>query len=385
MARYIIHPSIVSSTAWGSRQEYSENFDLVRTLENRQKKLVAQELEKSYLFKRFKSTAQVVNCYDNIEVPVYLGPGTSGKWMRRGDLLPDAADSQIAKGFYNNRYLAVPAGIDKIDQWENEGNPGALMKLVEYNQWEAMLAHFRAMSFAIFSGAGGAQPDGLATILEKAAPAAQTATIGGIAKATRTWWRNQYVQLTSNFGTVVAGTTLPAGFVSLLQLIRQCTIGTLVPSDLVTTQNTFENIKRGMLEIGAPQYMLQKRVDAEFGVNSFAFDGQDVSWDPYCAADTIYCLHLRDQFEPNRTGKNDKTKIATDFESVAKNSVLSLAGGFFMLINPNVRMRQLAPRSPYRQLHETKWWVDSFNLGVFRMSDHGVAGSDNGSRWETWS
>lgn len=373
----------VSWTA-GSRQEYSENFDLVRTLANRQKALVAQELEKSYLFKRFKETAQVVVCYDNIEVPIYLGPGTAGKWMQRGDLLPDAADSKLAKGYYSNRYLAVPAGIDKIDEWENEGNPGALFKLAEYNQWEAALAHFRAMSYAIFSGSGGAQPDGLATILEKAAPAAQTAVVGGINKATKTWWRNQYVQLTSNFGYVAPGTTIPAGFLALLQLIRQCTVATLIPSDLVTTQNIFENIKRGMLELGAPQYMLQKKLDAQFGVNSFAFDGQDVSWDPYCAADTIYCLHLKDVFDANRTGKKDTTKIATDFEAVSKKSILSLAGGLFALINPNVRMRQLAPRSPYRQLHETKWWVDSFNLGLFRMSDHGVAGSDNGSRWETW-
>lgn len=377
-------PALAMTWNYGSRQEYSENFDLVRTLENRQRKLVAQELEKAYMFKRFKSEAQVINCYDNIEIPIYLGPGTSGKWMQRGDLLPDAADSKIAKGYYDNRYLAVPAGIDKIDEWENQGNPGALFKLAEYNQWEAMLAHFRAMSYAMFSGGGGAEPDGLSTILEKSAPASQTATVGGISKASKSWWRNQYVQLTQNFGYVAPGTTLPAGFVSLLQLIKQCTIGTLVPSDLVTTQAVFDNIKRGMLEIGAPQYMLQKRIDASFGVNSFVFDGQDVSWDPYCAADTIYCLHLKDRFEPNRTGKNDTTKIATDFESVAKNSVLSLAGGFFMVRNPNVSMKQLAPRAPYRQLHETKWWVDSFNLGVFRMSDHGVAGSDNGSRWETW-
>jgi hypothetical protein len=368
----------------GSRQEFSTNFDLVRTLENRQKKLVAQELEKSYLFKRFKEQAQVINCHDNIEVPVYLGPGTSGKWMQRGDLLPDAQDSQIAKGYYDNRYLAVPAGIDKIDQWENEGNAGALFKLAEYAQWEAMLAHFRAMSTAAFNGAGGAQPDGLSTILEKSTPATQSATVGGISKAARSWWRNQYVELTQNFGTVAAGTTLPAGFISLLALIRQCTIGTLVPSDIITTQNVFENVKRGMLEIGAPQYMLTNRVDADFGVNSFKFDGQDVSWDPYCGVDTVYCLHLKDRFEAARTGANDKTKIATDFESVATNSILSLAGGFFMLINPNVRMRQLAPRSPYRQLHETKWWIDSFNMGVFRISDHGVAGSDNNLRWETW-
>ena len=135
----VILVALTASLTTGSRQEYSENFDLVRTLASRQKLLVAQELEKSYMFKRFKSEAQVIDCYDNIEVPIYLGPGTAGKWMQRGDLLPDAADSKIAKGYFSNRYLAVPAGIDKIDEWENEGNQAALFKLAEYNQWEAIL------------------------------------------------------------------------------------------------------------------------------------------------------------------------------------------------------------------------------------------------------
>jgi len=370
----------------GSRQEYSENFDLVRTLEKRQRKLVAQQLDKSYVYNRFKSTAQVVKVHDNVEVPVYLGPGTSGKWMQRGASLPDAADSNIAKGYFDNRYLAVPSGIDLIDKWENVGNPQAIFKLHEFNQWEAKIAHFRAMSFAMFNGTGQlGQPFGLSTILQKAAPASQIGSFGGISRSANAWWRSQYLQLEENFGKIIPGTTMPAGFWALLQLISQCTIGTMVPTDIITTKAIFDNIKRGMLEIGNPQYMLQKRQHAEFGIDSFVFDGQDVSWDPHCPTDTVYCLHLHEKYEPNRTGKKDKVKLDGTFESVGTNNILSLMGGFFRIINPNVIMKAMSPRSPYRQMMETMWYVDSHNLGAFRLSDHGAAGSDNGSRWSTWN
>ena len=47
----------------GVRQTYTENFDLIRTIEDRSKKLVAQELMKSHLYRRFIKTAQVAEMF----------------------------------------------------------------------------------------------------------------------------------------------------------------------------------------------------------------------------------------------------------------------------------------------------------------------------------
>jgi len=368
----------------GVRQTYTENFDLIRTIEDRSKKLVAQELMKSHLYRRFIKSAQVVNCYDVKEVPLWLGPPTMGKWMARGDVLPDAQSSSAAQSFWTNRYIATPLGFDVMDLWENEGNPQALFDLIDFKTMESAVSQKRALSSAIFNGLGGSQPDGLGLILETAAPAAQTQTVGGVNKATKAWWRNQYVQLTSNFGTVAAGTNLPAGILALLQLIDACTIGTLVPSDIVTTKATFANIRRAMLEMSTPYHMITDRQDAQYGVRSFMFDGHWVSWDPNCPADEVYCLHIEEKFESERTGGQDDVKLDGDLEEVATDNILDLNGGLFMITNPNVRQRALAPRTPYRQLQQTQWMVDSFNLGVFRMSDHGVSDSSGGAMWETW-
>ena len=91
----------------GVRKTYSEQFDLIRTIEDRSRKLVAQELKKSYLYRRFIQSAQVINCYDVKEIPLYLGPPTMGKWMSRGDVLPDASSSSTALSYWTNRYIAT--------------------------------------------------------------------------------------------------------------------------------------------------------------------------------------------------------------------------------------------------------------------------------------
>ncbi len=368
----------------GVRTTYTEQFDLIRTIEDRSKKLVAQELKKSYLYRRFIQTAQVINCYDVKEVPLYLGPPTMGKWMSRGDLLPDASASSAALSYWTNRYIATPLGFDVFDLWENEGNPQALFDLVDFKTMESAVSQKRALSSAIFNGLGGSQPDGLGTIIETLAPASQTQTVGGVAKATKAWWRNQYVQLTTNFGTVAAGTNLPAGILALLQLIDACTIGTMVPSDIVTTKATFANVRRAMLEMSTPYHVITDRLDAQYGVRSFMFDGHWISWDPNCPTDEVYCLHIEEKFESERTGGQDNVKVDGDIEEVATDNVLDLNGGLFMIVNPNVRSRALAPRTPYRQLAQTQWMVDSFNLGLFRMSDHGCSNSSTGTGWGTW-
>lgn len=368
---------------WGSNPSYSENFDVIRTLDDRRRKMIAVKLQHTPLYRILNSTKQVLSCYDNVEFPIYIGGGQTGKWMRRGDLLPDHVDTSTAMGYWNNRYIAVPHSIDYIDQWENEGNPQALFRLVEFAEWEASLSMYRAISVGLMNGIGGAEPDGLMRILEKASPSSQVNTIGGIDKSTKSWWRNQYVQLTSDFGYVAPGTTIPAGILAYQQLVRQCTVGQLVPTHTITRQEIFENFRRAILEMGLATYNMQSQINADVGVSSFMFEGQEMTWDANVPQDTVIVLHIGDRYQPGRQGNSD-TKISSDFEAVPKKSWIQLNGGIFMIKNPNVNKRRISPRSGFRDLSETGWIVDSVNLGVDRISDHGVAGSDTGNRWGTW-
>jgi hypothetical protein len=370
----------------GARREYSENWQLIQAIDERSRELVVQELLKSYFYYRMLSANNIINVHDTLEVPMYIAPPAAGKWIDKGDMLPDFQTTAAAMGYWTNRYAVFPTGYDVLEMMQKEGDPNQIFDLSELRASEHAWAIRRTLASAVFNGAGGKAPDGLSTIIEKAAPGSQAAVVGGIDKATKAWFRNKYVQLTSNFGAIAASTTLFAGFLAALQLKDQCTIGTLVPSDMITTRDIFLMFRRGMLEMSTPYHLVTERKVAEFGHKNFMFDGSYLAWDPNCPADSIYCLHLEDKFEAERTGDpRDTARLDKDLEDIGVKSPLSLKGNLGLIMHPKIKMRKIAPRTPYRQLAETSWTITSLNLGCNRLSDNGVAGSDNGSRWSTWA
>jgi len=366
---------------------YTENFNLIELMQDRMKKMVVQEMRKSYLYYRMTDVGNVMSVYDNKEVPFYLAPPQIGKWITKGDLLPDAPNTpQAAMGYFNNRYVVVPEGFDMLEMMEIEHNPQKVIDRADLQSAETAWALRRTLASALWNGIGGKQPDGLTTIIEAAAPAAQTAVVGGVDKATKAWFRNQYVQLTQKFGYLAAGTNLPAGLLAALQLIEQCTIGTLIPSDLVTTKAVFGMFKRAMLETSTPYHLITERAAATFGFKNFLFDGSYLAWDPNCPADKMYALHLEENFDPDRVGNpKDKAKLDRDLEDIGKSSVFDMSGSICIIQHPDIKMRKIAPRTPLRGLQQLSWMIHSFNLGVLRLSDQGVLGDDGGSKLSTWS
>ena len=370
----------------GARREYTENLALIEAIEDRMKKLVVQEMTKNYLWYRLKSAGNVMKVYDTKEVPFYIAPPQLGKWIVKGDTLPDAQSSAAAMGFWTNRFVVVPSGFDMLEMMQKEHDPSQVIDRADLRAAEVAWALRRTLASAAWNGPGGKQPDGISTIIEAAAPASQTAVVGGVNKASKPWFRNQYVQLTANFGSIAAGTVLPAGILAALSLIEQCTIGTLVPSDLITTKAVFSLFKRAMLEMSTPYHLITERKAATFGFQNFMFDGSYLAWDPQCPADKLYALHLSEVFDSDRTGDpRDKTKLDADLEDIGKSNVFDLNGSFAIIKHPNIDMRRIAPRSPYRQLQQTEWVMDSFNIGVMRLSDNGVLGDNGGSKLSTWS
>ena len=364
---------------------YTEQFRAVQLLDTRLKKLVVQEMVKNYLYYRLRSGGSMVKCYESIEVPMYVSPPQLGKWITYGDQLPDAQSSAVAMGEATNRFVVVPSGIDMQEQMIHENNPDKIFNIIDLRSAEVAWALRRTLNAGLWNGTGGKQPDGLATAIEKAAPGAQTQVVMGVDKATKAWFRNKYVQLTQNFGFLAAGSSIPAGFLALLSLIQQTTNGTLKPTDLITTQAIFETIRRAMLETSSAYHMITEYKTAKMGFENFLFYGSYIAWDPNCPDDSVYSIHLNEQFDPAWTGDpRDKAKMDADLEDIGANNIFEVNGSCAMIGHPNIQMRRIAPRSPYRQLVQTEWLIHAINWAYMRMSDQGVAGSDNGSRWSTW-
>jgi hypothetical protein len=372
----------------GATPVYTENFRAIQLLDTRTKALVMQELKQSYLWYRLLGAGNVLNVNaPHMEIPFYLAPPAMGKWVTKNDKLPDASSSQIAMGYVSNRFVVVPVGWDLLEQWQDEGNPNKIFDMIDMKSVEQSWALRRTLTAAAWAGTGGKQPDGISTLIEAAAPSAQSAVVMGVDKAAKPWFRNKVTQLTQNFGHVATGSSIPAGFLAIINLINQCTIGTEKPSDIITGKPIFDVIRRAFLESSTPYHMISEKPSADYGFESFSFLGVRITWDSDCPADKIYALHL-DTGKFDRAVMNDtrnKVNLDRDLEDIGKSSLFDMDGGIFVAQHPRILMRNIAPRSPYRDLQSTNWKIHSFNIGLKRMSDHGVAYSDNGSRWSTWS
>lgn len=372
----------------GSDPATSQSFRYIEATAHRSKKLTVQQLQKSWAWYRMMNAGRMVKVYDRYEQPLYVTPPTTGRWIDRDDLLPDAVSTEpAAMANWTNKFLTVPLSFNTLELWQKEGDPTQLWNLADLRGMEAAWARGRMMASAIFNGASGKQPEGLSYAITKAAPSAQTAVIGGLSQATYSWWRTKYAQLSSNFGTIAAGSTIPAGLLSAQILKDYCTIGTQVPTDLWTLQAVFRMFKRAMLEVSNPHYLVGEKVAvANYAFENIKFDGLSLGWDPNCPSDSIYAVHLGKNFDPSQTGDpRDTAKLDRDLEEAPNaDSFIETEGGIWACSHPNIRSRKLGARSPYRQLAQTEWLVDTFNLIYGRPSDNGVAGSDNGSRWSTW-
>lgn len=375
----------MATSAATSANGWTDNQRLIEAGFDRIKSIALQEMSKSYLYHKIMSAGEMVDIYTVKEVPVYTGVPASGTWYGRGDPLPEFSPGRTMMGSVETKYVMFPLGRDTFDDMVREGDPSIIFDQEELRAAEQAWAIRRTLSSAIFNGVGGKMPEGLSYMLEKALPAAQVRKITGFDKATNAFWRNQYYQLVSNFGTVAAGTTLPAGILGFLSLKSMCTIGQMEPSDFATTKAIWENFRRAMLEISQPQNFITERKLAEFGHKGFRIDGSDISWDPNCPADTIYALHLKNvKADDKNNAPGAKGLFDTDFEDIGLKSPLTTEGNLAIGMHPRVKMRKLAARSPLRQLAETSWIVTSFNLFMRHMARFGVAGSDNGLRWSTW-
>jgi hypothetical protein len=367
---------------------YTEVERLIEKLPTRVRMLALQSLMKNYLYYRMRAAGSMLQCHTSVEIPFYVSAPNMGRWITYGDRLPDTTSRQLAMGEVTNRYLVVPVGIDQLKAMEAEGDNSRIYNDMELAALEASWAMRRNLASATWNGTGDREPDGLTTMIEAAAPSAQTGVVMGVDKATKPWFRNKYVELAQNFGFVGAGTTLPAGFIALLSLIRQTTVTTQRPSDLITTQDIFEMVKRAMLEISSPMHMISDDGMANFGFEAFKFNGVVMSWDGQCPTDRIYSLHLSSNFDAKRSNNgapNDTAKFDRDLEEVGAKGIFELDSSLGIVGHPKIQFRKIDARRPYRQLAETSWVITSHNLYATRLADHGVAASDNGSRWSTWS
>lgn len=123
------------------------------------------------------------------------------------ETLPIAAQDVISAAEYTWKQAACPVTISGLEQLQNSG-PERIIDLLESRMAVAESSMANLIALSIYSdgtGSGGKEIDGL---LKQVATAPATGVVGGIDRATWTFWRNQVFKATTTGGAATTAANI---------------------------------------------------------------------------------------------------------------------------------------------------------------------------------
>lgn len=195
----------------------------------------------------------------------------------------------ITAAQYTWREMAVPVTISRRERRQNSGE-SQIINLLEAKMQQAQLTAADGLNIRIL-GDNSSYPlriFGLENFIDNAAVGSQTGTVGGINRATYTWWNNQYGDVDDAFST--------AGLTTMRTVYNSASQGADHPDLVVTTQSGYENYERVLQAFERLQTTTNTELGekiANGGFDFLKFKGAFVFFDDSCTDDRMYMLNTR--------------------------------------------------------------------------------------------
>ena len=206
----------------------------------------------------------------------------TGTWFSGYDTVGTAAVDGITAAFYVPRYISVPVTISMTE--EVESNAVGSKKLMEAKQDQTMLTARDSVSSAMFGATSGKIMLGLQDLV---ADTPTTGTVGGINRASNTWWRNK--ANTSSTDVDSKSGDFYAGLTGMSSLWNDCSEGNETPTDIFTTLTIFGDLQEIFESTGYARLEAGTRGAADAGMPNFR--GATVRYDRDCASQHLYMLN----------------------------------------------------------------------------------------------
>lgn len=195
---------------------------ITTTLEHRSKKLADNVTENNAILKRLNSKGKVKpvsggrQIYEELE---YAENGTFG-WYSGYDSLNITPQDVFTSAQFDWKQASAAVNISGLEELQNSG-PEALIDLLEKrieNAEKSMRNGVAAALYADGTGSGGKEIGGLQLLI---ADAPSTGTVGGINRATWTFWRNIAYDATTDGGAAATSANIQSYMNRVyLQLVR---------------------------------------------------------------------------------------------------------------------------------------------------------------------
>ena len=279
-----------------------DNFDsiLSSTLQRVSGTLQDQVFDELPLFWYLKNKGKApksltrVSGGESIICPLLYGASTAVGWYTKYEQLDTTPQEGHTVAQYLWKQLAGTVTISGLEEEQNKGS-ARIFNLLESKFYQTKMTMQTQFNEAAFAG----NATDTKKIVGLAQHTAATGTIGGIAKATYSWWQGQTATATDFNGALGTGD----GLAKMANVYNTCSFGPDHPDLLITTQAVYEayegviqpNIRYGVEDVGAA------------GFESLKFKGATLLFDRDATAETIYFINTRYLYLVTNPNKNFAT------------------------------------------------------------------------------
>jgi hypothetical protein len=255
---------------------------------------------------------KVLDGGESIEVELMYEMSTSVKKYSGYEPLNLTPQEGVTKGRYSWRQIAVSIAISGLERRSNMGE-AKLIDMLETKIMQAEQSLRDQLSRDFFgSNADGKSIDGLGLILDP------TATIGGLAPATFTWW----VPTSTASGSFIA-----QGQKDMRTLFNTLTYGNNSPDGLFTTQSIFEFYENAL----QPNVRYTDEASANVGFENLRFKNRPLFFDRDCTSGQIVMLNSKNiKWAVHRDADMATTAFVTPNDQDATTSLILNQGNLIV-------------------------------------------------------
>ena len=218
-----------------------------------------------------------------IEEPLMYGKNSSVTSFGKGDTFAIQETDFVTAAIFNWKYVGGSIVRYWVDEQKNKGKNKVIdIITTAYDNLEiSMIDALETQLFSDGTGNGGKDINGLANLV---ADLPTTGIVGGLNRATYTWWRNQY----NSMSGIDVGVYLRPRMVTKFNDCGQQGNGiTRFPNMIVCAQDVYEAYESEMTEMR----QVTSNAVGDLGFGDLVFKGQPMTWSPACGDGRLYMLN----------------------------------------------------------------------------------------------
>lgn len=221
----------------------------------------------------------------SIEQPLEYAKNETVKFIGRGGTVTLSETDPLTVVHWEWKYLTGHIIRYFADFQKNRGKAQLLKKVNADidNLQSSLIDKLESSMFGDGTGDAGLAIDGLGNIVAEA-PA--TGTVGDLNRATYSWWRNQYKDMSGEAASIYLRKRMNTMFNDCGKLGEGVS---RFPDILVCAQDVYEMYENEALEIS--RIIISDKKMADLGFGDLSFKGRPLTWSPSCTDGSLYFLN----------------------------------------------------------------------------------------------